>query len=146
MIKYKIAAAVVATMIISGARQPVQAYGRDYRDKDFKKAQTLYGHNMFGEAKLLFEGVAEKSENPLAEGYALLCSISLMEEDYPDRMNRYISDFPYSGLVPQIRYRHALNLFDTEDYAGASEAFALAGEKNIGKKDRTEFLLSLIHI
>lgn len=145
MIKYKIAAAVVATMIISGARQPVQAYGRDYRDKDFKKAQTLYGHNMFGEAKLLFEGIAEKSENPLAEGYALLCSISLMEEDYPDRMNRYISDFPYSGLVPQIRYRHALNLFDTEDYAGASEAFALAGEKNIGKKDRTEFLYKLAY-
>lgn len=144
MIKYKIAAAVVATMIFSG-NSFGQLTVRKPSDNDFRKALTLYENNMFSEARVLFEDIAGKTKDPQAEGYVVLCSENLADKDYTDRMRTYIEKYPYSGLVPMIHYRHALNLFDNQEYQDAITEFGLAGEKKVGKKDKAEYYYKLAY-
>ena len=48
MIKYKIAAAIAATMIFSGFNPCMEVFaGQEDGSKDFRKALTLYENNMF---------------------------------------------------------------------------------------------------
>ena len=146
MIKYKIAAAIAATMIFSGFNPCMEVFaGQGDGSKDFRKALTLYENNMFGEAKALFEDLSRATKDYQAEGFAVLCAVNLGENDYIYRMNSYIKRFPYSGLVPAIRYRHALNLFDNQKYIEAVKEFELSGEKNIGRKDRLEYYYKLAY-
>ena len=145
MIKYKIAAAIAATMIFSGFDPCMEVFAGPDGSKDFRKALTLYENNMFGEAKALFEDLSRTTKDYQAEGFAVLCAVNLGENDYIYRMNSYIKRFPYSGLVPAIRYRHALNLFDNQKYIEAVKEFELCGEKNIGRKDRLEYYYKLAY-
>lgn len=131
----------IASMVLSAAAS--YSFGQGRFGNEFSKALALYENNMFSEAGALFEGIARLTGDPQAEGYALLCAESLNKIDYVERMEAYISEHPYSGLVPMIYYRHALNLFDRQDYSSAADAFVSAGENNMGKKDLPEFLYKL---
>lgn len=137
----KIRLAFLAAIVLSVPVFSMRAQSRP--GKDFNEALTLYENNMFSEAGVLFEKIARDTRDARAEGYALLCAISLNERDYKAMMDSYLSRFPYSGLVPMIHFRHALNLFDLQEYAAAADAFVAAGEKNIGKKDLPEYFYKL---
>ena len=59
---------------------------------------------------------------------------------YEASMKEFMRTHPYSIHVPQIRYRHALNLFDSQKYKAASVHFAQIAPKQLTKSQRTEFL------
>ena len=91
------------------------------RDREFRDALSLYGRGMYADAQAMFAGIAAKTGDMEAEGYRVLCAIHLGQDGYPVMMKDHIARYPYSGLIPQMRFFHALNLFDAEDYRGASE-------------------------
>ncbi len=91
-----------------------------------KKAQLryagdLFGHGMYAKAREIFSSYAD---DPVAQGYSVLCDIKMKASGYENRLESYIREYPYSGLVPQMRFAHALNLFDQPDYPAASSEFA----------------------
>ena len=110
------------------------------RDREFRDALSLYGRGMYADAQAMFAGIAAKTGDMEAEGYRVLCAIHLGQDGYPVMMKDYIARYPYSGLIPQMRFFHALNLFDAEDYKGASEELGLLSRRQLYRSQVPEFL------
>ncbi len=102
----------------------------------YKYARDLYAHGMYVKAREVFSSFAD---DPVAQGYALLCDIKMRSVGYESKLVKYLEHCPYSGLVPQIRYAHALNLFDSQDYSDASAEFAAVAVKGLYKDQIAEF-------
>ena len=106
------------------------------RKSKLKYARELMDHGMYAKAKDIF---LEYGNEPVACGYALLCDIRMKAGGYETRLNEYISAYPYSGLVPQLRYAYALNLFDEADYPSASSEFAAVNAGGLYKDQMASY-------
>lgn len=130
-------------LLLSGADMTAsaapQAADRE-AGKEFRLALSLYDRGMYDRALVLFSGLAEKYDGYEAEGYAVLCEANLRTDGYEHHVKRYVREHPDSWLVPRIRYRHALNMFDSDDYAGASGEFEAISRYRLAKGQVPEFL------
>ncbi|MBO6221916.1 MAG: hypothetical protein J6N46_08260, partial [Bacteroidales bacterium] len=87
---------------------------------EFRRAVDLYDHGMFERAGTIFSGIAAESDDVMAKGYETLCAIRLQEKGYETKVSDYLSNYPYSKLIPQVRFYNALNSFDKEDFKAAA--------------------------
>ena len=71
------------------------------KKSQLKYARELLEHGMYAEARKIF---SEYPADPVAGGYALMCDVKMKSNGYETKLAKYISMFPYSGLVPQLRY------------------------------------------
>ncbi len=101
-----------------------------------KYAKDLYEHGMYVKAREVFSSF---DNDPVAKGYALLCDIKMKSVGYETKLMKYVESYPYSGLVPQIRYAHALNLFDAQDYSESAAEFSYIDEKGLYKDQIAEY-------
>lgn len=130
-------AAISAVMIISLAGAlSFAAVSQQSQDTGFRRAISLYEKGMFSQAKSLFDEI----DDVQARGYSLLCTVNLNSEDYQTALDRYVDDCPYSGLLPDLYWQHALNLFDKGDYQGAKRYFSRLTDKDVSKKELPEFV------
>lgn len=102
----------------------------------FEHALGLYNSGMLSKAM----GEFKEIDGPLAKGYYVLCATELRLEGYEDMVNAYLAEAPYTGLVPVIRLRHALNLFDAGEFSLAGEEFNAIDENLIPSSELTAFL------
>lgn len=107
--------------------------------KEYRQALSLFERGMYDRARIMFESLAGK-DNYMAEGYAVLCAVNMQVSGYETLVSRYIEEYPYSGLIPQIRYQYALNLFDHDDYSGALEQFESLSRHELYRSQEPEFL------
>ena len=119
-------------MLLAAVSAPAQV-----APDDFTRAQDLYQKGLYAEARTLFSSL--EGNDPVNQGYALLCAEKL-KEDYALDREAYLLTWPFSGLVPMIQYQHALNCFDEGDYAGARTAFADVADEDLSARDLPEFL------
>lgn len=132
-----------ALLQLSGADMAASARTRDMDGearKEFRHAVSLYDRGMYDRALSLFRSLSEGYGDYEAEGYSVLCEANLRTDGYGHRVRKYIADHPYSWLVPGIRFRHALNLFDDDDYAGALAEFDAISRYRLPKGQVPEFL------
>lgn len=129
-------AAVSAGEPFAGA----ESYTERGRIGEFRLALDLYEKGMYERAGTLFGDIAEQTGDMEAEGYQVLCAVRLRAPESGTMMKKYISRFPYSGLIPQIRYAHASNLFDAGEYAEALDVLELLSKQQLYRKQVTEFL------
>ena len=108
--------------------------------KEFREAVRLYDAGHVNRSRMLFDGLSYRDDKADYEGYSVLCDVVMNMPGYELRMQDFLEAHPYSIHIPQIRYRHALNLFDSQDYKSASAEFALLKPKQLDKRQRTEFL------
>ena len=123
----------------SAASVTPQKTDREAR-KEFRLAVSLYDRGMYERALAMFGALAERYGDYQALGYSVLCSVHLQTEGYADRVREYVEDYPYSWLIPAIRYRYALNLFDSDDYSGALAEFDSISRHRIARSQVPEFL------
>ena len=111
------------------------------RTTDCREALKLYDKGMLGHSKMFFErmyGASAMEADPA--GYAVLCDVRMNVPGYVNSMETFITSFPYSVLIPQIRFQHALNLFDAQDYDSALQQFASLKENLLYRSQRTELI------
>ena len=108
--------------------------------KELREAVRLYDIGMLGRSKSMLENISKKMSSADARGYAVLCDVITSAPGYEVRMERFFDECPYSIWVPEIQFRHALNIFHSGDYKAASSALESLDPKQISKSDRTEFL------
>lgn len=106
------------------------------RSKEFRTAVRLYEHQMYERARSIFNSFADE---PLAEGYSVLCAVSMKSEDSRMAAELYCDRNPESFLVPQIRYKTALNLFDEQEYEAALKLFSGLDEKSLYRGQEVEY-------
>ncbi|MBQ9185973.1 MAG: tetratricopeptide repeat protein [Bacteroidales bacterium] len=75
----------------------------------------LYQKGLYSEAARIFSQYPGQD----AKGYEVLCLTALKDEGYEAAMHAYEENYPASGLLPMIHYKHGLNLFDKTEYAKA---------------------------
>ena len=99
-------------------------------------AKELYRHGMYEEASKIFRSFGD---DPVAQGFAVMCDVMMQTNGYESELDNYIEKYPYSGLVPQLRFAHALNLFDIPDYPSASSEFGEVNVSGLYKNQISEF-------
>ena len=107
------------------------------RNPVYRQARDYYEKGMYARARTLFSEIADGDH--VAGGFAVLCAERMRVPGYENEMEKYLSKYPYSGLATEIRYRHALNLFDDGDYFGASEAFSGIPVRGLNRSDLAEY-------
>ena len=128
--------------VLSGAGPRLYAEdsgGRPHGEQ-YREALDLYDKGMYDRAMLLFRELAQDGDNENAEGYYVLTAAHLRVPGYEALIENFIARSQSSGLIPQIRYRYALNLFDDKDFTGASAQFAELSRHNLYRKQVPEFL------
>lgn len=125
------------TILVAAALaiMPVAAQTNDYN-----KALRLYEKGVLTHSSAMFDRLAEQTSKSDPAGYSVLCDVRSQVRGYENRMHAYFAEYPYSTLIPQIRYQHALNLFDDGNYEGALKEFAELKAKSLYKDQRMEYV------
>ena len=125
---------ILVTLVLAG--HSLMAQISDYRD-----ALRLYDKGMFSRSKMMFDRIEDQTQLKAdPAGYSLLCDIRANVPGYENRIEAFLEKYPYSVLIPQVRFCHALNLFDAADYKGAYEQFSEIKESSLYRDQRTEFV------
>ena len=133
------AALTLAT--VSGASASAAAEPDGQKNlKEFREAVRLYDAGFVNRSRMIFDDLSAKEEKADFKGYSVLCDVVMNVPGYELTMREFLNTHPYSIHIPQIRYHHALNLFDSMDYKAASAEFSLIRPKQLEKNQRTEFL------
>ena len=103
----------------------------------YRQARNYYEKGMYARARTLFSEIAD--EDPVSGGFAVLCAERMRIPGYETEMERYLAVYPYSGLATEIRYRHALNLFDDGKFNDAASAFSGLSVRDINRSDLAEY-------
>ena len=108
--------------------------------QEFRQALELQDRGMHSRASVVMRELGREVESVDPEGYALLNDVIMNMKAYTSRMGEYLARNPHSVLVPQIKYYHALNLFETQDYKGAAEVFDQIPAAHIKDTQLDEYL------
>ena len=95
---------------------------------------------MFSRARTAFDDLADGSESSDPEGFSVLSQVRSSVPGYVEVMESFISRNPHSVHVPQIRWHHALNLFENHEYDAAGEVLGNIRNKDLYKSQRLEYL------
>ena len=134
------AAAVLSSAMLSAAGDGTSAKLVTPRSREYREILRLQENGMHSRSRLLFENLSEESAKADPEGYAILSDVIMNVPGYGYRMRRFMDESPYSVLVPQIMYRHALNLFDAQEYVKAGELLDQVAPTQIEKSQVDEYL------
>ena len=83
---------------------------------DYQQALRLYEKGLLGRSEMMFDDVSEQTRKADPAGYSVLCDVMAVTPGYERRIEEYAEAYPDSAVLYQIRYQHALNLFDNGDY------------------------------
>ena len=127
---------------LAGARDAgyAEGAGGQPHTAQYREALDLYGKGMYDRAMLLFRELAQARDDENAAGYYVLTATHLRVPGYEALIEEFTARSQSSGLIPQIRYRYALNLFDDKDFRGAAAQFAELSRHNLYRKQVPEFL------
>ena len=104
---------------------------------DFREALRLYDKDMYSSAAYAFDDLHKSSTAAEPKAYSLLCDVKTNVQGYVGRMEAFFNEHPYSAMIPQIKYYHALNLFASGDYVAAYKVLVELSEKKLYKAQRT---------
>ena len=128
-----ILAVLVAASLISEAT--LSAAGDDALR--YRQAVELYNGGMYDRALTIFESLPA---SPLSDGYAVLCSVKMRSEDYPERIADYDRTYPSSVLTGRIRWENARLLFDAGSYGEASLELSKVNSAALDAGETAEYI------
>ena len=126
MMNSKSIIAFFCTLIVSATGVSASADGTDPQlikssSLELRHALELQSRGMHNRASLMLQNIDRDIRSNDPEGYAILSDVTMNMKAYASRMNDYIQRHPHSLLVYPIKYQHALNLFEQQDYKTSLE-------------------------
>lgn len=104
---------------LAAALLSASALYADVPVREYREILRLQENGMHGRSRHLFNEKAAASRGGDASGRAVLSEVIMNVPGYEARVKEFMEENPHSVLIPQITYRHALNLFDRQDYKAA---------------------------
>ena len=129
----------------AAAMLSVSALYADGNIREYREILRMQESGMHGRSRHVFADKA-KAENLSAEqsadpaGHAVLSQVIMNVPGYEAKMKEYYETSPHSALMPQIIYRHALNLFDAKDYQSAGVLFSVVSPAQLERSQVDEYL------
>ena len=142
--KLNILALFAASALLSGLAANAQVSGTEGLDrshaKEFREALRLHDYGMYSRSRHDFDEITRKTGAADPEGYAVLNDVKMNVPGYVRNMEVFFEENPHSVLVPKIRYAHALNLFDAQEYKRALAEFLVLKPSLLYKSQRPEYM------
>lgn len=110
------------------------------RSSEYRDILRFQENGMHGRAGILFDEMYRNSGIEGHRGASVLSDVCLNVQGYEYAMWNFINENPHSVLVPTLRYRHAINLFDKQEYIAAGEQFDAVSPVQIEKSQLDEYL------
>lgn len=129
-----------AMLLFSGVCSHAREILNDGGDEEIRNILRLHENGMFSRSRHDFGRVAAVSAASDPEGYAVLDDVIMKVPGYETVMNDFLSRNPQSVLATQIRWQHALNLFDAHDYMRAGRIMSSISLRDLYKGQRVGFL------
>ena len=126
---------LILTTLILGSLNSYMSHAQNLRD-----AVRLYDNSMFSRSRAVFDELSEKEVTSDPEGFSVLSQVRASVPGYETVMDSFIARNPHSVHVPQIRFHHAMNLFDRHDYNTAGEVLSSIKPEMLYKQQRVEYL------
>ena len=130
----RILSLILATLIL-GSLNTYRTEAQNLRD-----AVRLYDNSMFSRSRAVFDELSEKEVSSDPEGFSVLSQVRSSVPGYETAMESFVSRNPHSVHVPQIRFHHAMNLFDKHDYKAAGDVLETIKIDLLYKRQRVEYL------
>ncbi|MBR5076865.1 MAG: tetratricopeptide repeat protein [Bacteroidales bacterium] len=105
--------------------------------RTWREAVRFYQNGMYAQAKVLFESLGD---DPVSEGYAVLCALKMQGEDGPELLTDYLQRHPASGLADPLYFEYGRILFDKGEYDRAAEAFSNVSSAGLTDAETAEYL------
>lgn len=139
---------MVVLILSSGTSLHAQESQPEFMDDDFRTALRFYDNGLFSKARHDFDLLSQRTLTSGPEAYSVLSDIRAAVSGYSIRMEDFIERNPQSVMIPQMKWFHALNLFDRHDYKAAGDVLSALKEKHLFKEQRAEyrFLLAYCHL
>lgn len=131
---------IAALSIALALSSELIANGQSTKTDAFRQAVEFYDRGMFERAESIFSEIAASGQDVMAKGYEALCAVRRQSVGNRNLADQYISEYPYSGLIPQIRFYNALNLFDEQNFSTASAEFARIDMRSLKNSQVPEFI------
>ncbi len=131
---------VISVTSLSAFDDGTDARLSEPRSRELRNALKLQEHGMHSRAAILLYDLGRDLRSSDPEGYALLSDVIMNMNSYTSRMNEYVSCNPQSVLTSQIKFHHALNLFEEQDYKVAYEILMEIPASHIYDEDLDEYL------
>lgn len=106
----------------------------------FDDAVKLYQAGIYDRAREMFEQLASQSEDPMSEGYAILCAVALDSDGYEDAIEGYIARWGRTPLASKIYLANGYKLFDRSEWEAAASSLGKVSEKSLSGKALTELI------
>lgn len=108
------------------------------QDSGLRETMRLFDRGMYSYSSYDLEKMSGRTADP--EAYSILADAKAQVPGYDMRMHDFIMRNPQSAVIPQLRWQHALNLFDAHDYKAAGSILENLSLKQLYKGQRTEYL------
>ena len=112
----------------------------ELRAREYREMLRLHENGMHSRSRIVFESMAQESAMTDPEGYAILSDVIMNVPAYEYRMDRFMNENPHSVLIPQLLYRHALNLFDAQRYMETGDLLDRVSPTEIDRSQVDEYL------
>ena len=96
----------------------------DSRIGNHREILKLQQRGMHNRASVLFGMLGDEVLSSEPEAYSVLNDVLQNVYGYDVRMRDFLARNPHSALASQIRFYHAVNLFDAQNFADASDVFS----------------------
>lgn len=140
MNKKTILAALAAAVMTSFPLQAASDGAPGPASKEFKEALRLYERGLVNRSSIVFDRLARMNDDADAEGYAVLADIVSGTPGYVSMMETYLAKRPHTALAFRMRYQHAMNLFEAEEYLEAGNILSEIDRKRIDKGQIDEYI------
>ena len=140
MNKKTILAALAAAVMTSFPLQAASDGVPGPASKEFKEALRLYDRGLANRSSIVFDRLARMNDDADAEGYAVLADIVSGTPGYVSMMETYLAKRPHTALAFRMRYQHAMNLFEAEEYLEAGNILSEIDRKRIDKGQIDEYI------
>lgn len=140
MNKKTILAALAAAVMTSFPLQAASDGVPGPASKEFKEALRLYDRGLANRSSIVFDRLARMNDDADAEGYAVLADIVSGTPGYVSMMETYLAKRPHTALAFRMRYQHAMNLFEAEEYLAAGNILSEIDRKRIDKGQIDEYI------
>ena len=140
MNKKTILAALAAAVMTSFPLQAASDGVPGPASKEFKEALRLYDRGLANRSSIVFDRLARMNDDADAEGYAVMADIVSGTPGYVSMMETYLAKRPHTALAFRMRYQHAMNLFEAEEYLEAGNILSEIDRKRIDKGQIDEYI------
>lgn len=103
--------------------------------KEFRNALRLNERGMGSRSAWIMEELGQSVFGQDPVGYSVLNDVAMDVSGYMFRMDTYVEENPHSALIPYMKYLHALNLFDKEDYENCARVLDEVSAEDIDDKE-----------